>query len=310
MTESQPNFDELISKYVQDYPEKFYESLLVGPMKNIYAAGLETDRPDWMNYSNLLIDKFAIHSISFFHLSQGIVERRSDDRLTMAKGYDVFSVNSLFRVLIETFVAFHWIFVNPATTEEKEFRFLLWKLDGIFEKRKFEFTEEIESIAIETLKKNQHEKENALEQLRRNVFYQSLDTRQLERVFDSVKHKALWKYELKQGNELRPLKIVELVQMVCRTDAFLNLYRYSSLYTHSNFSSLETFRDMRGKLVSDDYAQPLIKQAIFLTALVIEDMCVTNMFSADAFTKQEPYFQRFITQCCKVIRSVPIRAVK
>jgi hypothetical protein len=129
-------------------------------------------------------------------------------------------------------------------------------------------------------------------------------------VFDSAKHKALWKYELKQGNELRPLKIIELVQMVCRTDSFLNLYRYSSLYTHSNFSSLETFRHMRGKPVNDDYTRPLIMQAIFLTALVIEDMCLTNPFSARAFTQEEPYFQRFITQICQRIRSEPVRAVR
>lgn len=310
MTKPQPNFDELISQYIQDYPEKFYESLLLGPMKEVYSARLESNRPNWQHYGNFLLDKFAIHSLSFFHLSQGIVERRSDDSLKMAKGYDLFSVNALFRALIETYVAYNWIFVNPVTLEEKEFRFLLWKLDGLFEKRKFEFTEAIKTEAAETIKKDQEEKLNTLEQLKQNTFFKLLDGRQLERVFDEAKHKAVWKYELKTGNELRPLKIIELIQMVCRTDAMLNLYRYSSLFTHSNYGSVETFRQMRGKPVGDDYAHPLLMQAIFLTALVIEDMCLTDPFSADAFNRQEPYFQRFITQICRRIKSVPIRPVK
>ena len=75
--------------------------------------------------------------MTFYHLSQGIVERRNDDTVKKSKGYDVFSVNSLFRVMLETYIAFNWIFVAPPTADEKEFRFLLWKLDGLFEKRKF-----------------------------------------------------------------------------------------------------------------------------------------------------------------------------
>lgn len=279
-------------------------------MKNIYTARLETPRPEWMDYSNLLLDKFAIHSLSFYHLSQGIVERKIDDTLKRAKGYDLFSVNALFRVLIETYVAFNWIFVNPPTNEEKEFRFLLWKLDGLFEKRKFDLTEEIKQEVAEILKQDEAEKKTTLDQLTQNSFYQALPSTQAERVFNAAKHKALWKYEWQPGNELRPLKITELIQMVCRTDAFLNLYRYSSLYTHSNFGSVETFRQMRGKPVSDAYAQPLIMQAIFLTALVIEDMCMTDHLAAGAFTQQEPYFQRFVTQICARIKSVPIRPVK
>ena len=86
--------DELITKYVENYPDDFYERLLLGPMSNIYSARLQTIYSDWMVYSNLLVDKFAIHSLSFFHLSQGIVERRNDNTIKKSKGYDVFSVNA------------------------------------------------------------------------------------------------------------------------------------------------------------------------------------------------------------------------
>jgi len=66
----------------------------------------------------------------------------SRGRVTIAlrreRGYDLFSANALFPVMLETYLAFNWIFVAPQTAGEKEFRYLPWKLDGLFEKRKFE----------------------------------------------------------------------------------------------------------------------------------------------------------------------------
>lgn len=303
-------FDELISKYVETYSEDFYEKLLLGPLTSIYSARVKSGLTECMSYSNLLIDKFATHSMSFFHLSQGIVERRNDNSIKRSMAYDLFSVNALFRVLIETYVAFNWIYVNPKTFEEKEFRFLLWKLDGLFEKRKFEYTDDIKKEAADILKKDEEDKKSAIEQLLKNGFYKLLTKQEIDKVFDSTKNKAIWKYELKEGYQLRQLKIIEVIQMICRTDSFLNMYRYSSLYTHSNFVSVDKFREVRGKPVSDNYAQPPIILAIFLTALLIEDMCITDSYAAIAFSELESYFQRFITKMNSSIKNIPIRPVR
>jgi hypothetical protein len=265
---------------------------------------------DWMAYSNLLIDKFAIHSLSFFHLSQGIVERRSNDTVKKTMGYDLFSVNSLFRVMMETYIAFNWIFVAPETDDEKEFRFLLWKLDGLLEKRKFDYTEEMRLEMAESLQKDLTDKQATIERLKVNTFYRLLSQQEIERVFDISKNKAIWKYELKQDYKLRPLKITELIQITCRIDAFLNMYRYTSLYAHSNYTSVDKFRQMRGQLVSDDYAQPLLKLAIFLTTLVIDDMCLTDQNSRRAFGELEPHLQRSIIGMSSQIKKTPVRLAK
>lgn len=310
MANNLTEFDELIAKYLTDYPDDFYERLLLGPMTSVYSARKLSSFSEWMSFSNLLIDKFAIHSMSFFHLSQGIVEKRSDDTVKKAKGYDLFSVNSLFRVMLETYIAFNWIFVAPQTSEEKEFRFLLWKLDGLFEKRKFEYTDEIKQEAAAILAKDEADKSATVNHLKNNAFYLLLSPQEINRVLDVAKHKANWKYELKPDYELRPLKITELIQMTCRMDAFLNMYRYSSLYTHSNYASVDKFRQMRGKPVADEYAEPLLKLAIFLTTLVIDDMCVTDQNAARAFGELEPYFQRFITSMSGQIKKIPVRPVK
>ena len=310
MTANLSEVDALIGKYIDDYPDDFYEKLLLGPLTSIYTARKLSNYSEWMSFSNLLIDKFAIHSLSFFHLSQGIVERRSDNTVKKGKGYDVFSVNALFRVMLETYIAFNWIYVAPKTDDEKEFRFLLWKLDGLFEKRKFEFTEEVKLEAADILAKDIADKSDTVDRLKSNAFYLLLTQQEIDRVLDVAKNKANWKYELQAGYKLRPLKITELIQMTCRMDAFLNMYRYSSLYTHSNFVSVDKFRQMRGKLVSDDYAEPLIRLAIFLTTLLINDMCVTNQNAGRAFGELEPYFQRFITSMSSQIKKNSIRPVK
>jgi hypothetical protein len=310
MIENINDLDNRISEYFMKYPESFYEQILLGPMTEIYSARKETGYLDWMSFSDLLIDKFAIHSLSFFHISQGIVERKVDGTARMALGYDLFSVNALFRTMMETYMAFHWIFVAPQKEEEKEFRFLLWKLDGLFDKRKLEFNEAVKVEAAEVLAYDEAEKVAAVTRLKENTFYLSLEKVEIDKVFDPAKNKAIWRYEQQSGMKLRQLKITELVQITTRTEAFLNLYRYSSMYTHANYISIDKFRQMRGRPVNDEYSQPLLRQAILLTTLIIDDMCRTDQNAARAFAKQEFFVQRFILQMSSYIRSIPVRKVR
>ncbi len=279
-------------------------------MTEIYSARKDVGYHGWMNFSNLLIDKFAIHSLSFFHISQGIVERKMDNTTKIAMGYDLFSVNALFRAMMETYIAFNWIFVAPALKEEKEFRFLLWKLDGLFEKRKFEISEEIKIEAAKVLALDDEEKAATIIQIEQNLFYLSLNVLERAKVFDPGRHKAIWRYEQQPGLKLRQLKITELVQMTTRTEAFLNLYRYASMYTHANYISVDKFQQIRGKSVHDEYAQPLLRQAILLTTLVIDDMCRTDHNAARKFAEQDFFVQRFILQMSSYIRSIPVRKIR
>lgn len=118
-------------------PLEFYEYLLLGPLTSVYSARKKTSLTGFLNYSNLIIDKFAIHSSSFYHLSNGIIEHNKSTESVKMRGYDMFSVNSLFRTMIENYITFNHLFVEPKSVEEKEFRFLLWKIDGLVDKSKF-----------------------------------------------------------------------------------------------------------------------------------------------------------------------------
>jgi len=70
-----------MSKFYIKHPfeenlDDFYDYLLRGPLTIIYSAKKKTPATELIEFSNLIIDRFAIHSASFFHLSQGIIETK------------------------------------------------------------------------------------------------------------------------------------------------------------------------------------------------------------------------------------------
>lgn len=119
---------EIIENIFKEKPLDLYDYILRGPFCDIYTEFKKTHKDDCRNYSSLLIDKFAIHSASFFHLSKGIIEHQKSGEQLKMSGYDIFTVNAIFRTIMETYATFHNIFVEPSNIEEKKFRFLLCKL--------------------------------------------------------------------------------------------------------------------------------------------------------------------------------------
>lgn len=63
---------EIIENIFKEKPLDLYDYILRGPFCDIYTEFKKTHKDDCRNYSSLLIDKFAIHSASFFHLSKGM----------------------------------------------------------------------------------------------------------------------------------------------------------------------------------------------------------------------------------------------
>jgi hypothetical protein len=296
-----------IEEILYSDPLNFYEYFLLGPFSNIYSAKKKTNLTDWLNYSNLLIEKFAIHSSSFFHLSQGIIEHKSSTEKVKVTGYDLFTVNSVFRVMIETYITYNHIFVEPKTTEEKQFRFYLWKIDGFFEQNKA-----IIDLKNEDLKRqkefNDKKLEKVLDEIKQNSFYQSLQPSELIKIFNPEKKKSLWKFTISESHRIRPLKIIELIEHVCRISGFLNAYKYSSIHSHSNFISLEHFEQTRGKKISNEATDPLTRIAIYLTALLLEDICKTDENAKFEFSLLPNKLIDFINGINKSIRETNLES--
>ncbi len=252
-------------------PLSRYEALLLGPLGEIYSARKKTKTSEWLSYSNLLIDKFAIHSSSYFHLSKGIIEHRKSGEKVKANGYDLFTVNTTHRAIIETYITFNHIFVEPKSEQEKEFRFLLWKLDGLYQKMNYNIDENDVENLTDVLNQKNLEIKNLIERIKTSDFKNKINSNLLSKIFNPDKKRINWRFLYDNGT-VNTLSISGLVKHVLKTRGFTNAYKYGSIHTHSNFPAIEEFKKMRGKPIYENYTDPLTELAILLTCFIMYDI--------------------------------------
>lgn len=283
-------------------PLEFYEFLLLGPLTTIYSAKRATEHQNFLKYSNLIIDKFAIHSASFFHLSSGIVEHRLSSEKIKMTGYDLFSVNSLLRTLIETYTTFNHLFIEPKSYDEQEFRFLLWKIDGLKDKEKFDIKPTDYEGVTETLRQDKEKLGEAIIQFEKSSFFSKLHPEEVKKVYNPERNRYSWRFLLQDDLKIRPLTITDLVKHTCKTRAFINTYRYTSIHTHTNYLAIEHFENTRGKVISKEYTDPITRLAIYLTCLMICDICSLDKNAEAEFEKIPTETKEFISGMSNAIR--------
>jgi hypothetical protein len=269
-------------------------------LTDIYVERKKTSVEGWQQYSNLLIDKFAIHSSTFFHISEGLIEHSSSNDDQKRKGYDLFTANTTFRVIMETYVAFNHIFVEPTTEEEKHFRFLLWKLDGLFQLTKYDIEINDFESAQSILETKTREREATIRELQENCFLKKFSESERVKIFDPEKKKAKWRFQF-ENRRIRPLQIIDLIKHCCKIRAFVNMYRYSSIHTHSNFPSVDEFREIRGRLINDKYIDSVTRLGIYLTCLMICDICRIDSNSKRKFDSLPKSLTGFIEGITKSV---------
>jgi len=271
-----PETNKMMESYLYNHSLELYEVLLLGPLSDVYTARKEnTHTNEWQSYSNLLIDKFAIHSSTFFHLSAGIIEHNKSGETKKMNSYDLFTVNTTIRAIIETYSVFNHIFVEPGSEDERYFRFLLWKLDGLLQEKKYDVELTDFDGIKEVLARKEQEIKLTISLINGSDYIRSINPVELHKIYDPDKRKVNWRFLIEE-NKIRPLKIIELIKHCCKTSAFVNTYKHSSVHTHSNFSAIEEFKHTRGKEISNEYTGPIVRLAIFLTCVLISDICIID----------------------------------
>ncbi len=282
-------------------PLALYEEMLLGPLSQIYDARKQTELKDWQQYSNLLIDKYAIHSSSFFHLSVGIIEKLDASNEPKKSYYDLFTVHTTIRVIIETYIAFNHIFVEPETEEEQYLRFLLWKLDGLYQETKYEVKETDFEKAAEVLQDRQTAIKATISNIQSAEFFNTIPPHFQAKLLNTEKRRANWRFLYMEG-KVKVLQIIDLVEHCCKQRAFFNTYRHSSIHTHSNFPAIEIFKKYRGKQLSTEYTDPITRLAIYLTCLFIYDICELDENAKTAFKKLDADYKEFISGMAESMR--------
>ncbi|MBK7132260.1 MAG: hypothetical protein IPH69_05360 [Bacteroidales bacterium] len=85
---------------------------------------------DWKSYLDSLTTKFILHSSSIVTLAKGTYIK-SEFLKKEIKLLDTPTMLVIIRAQLECFLMFHFIYVDPKTDQEKEFRYWNWKYDNL-----------------------------------------------------------------------------------------------------------------------------------------------------------------------------------
>jgi len=262
----------MIDDLFKEYPLDLFEILILGPLTSVYLKKKQAKIADWLNYSNLIVDKYAIHSSSFFHLSKGIIEHKKSGEQIKMNGYDLFTVNAIFRTIMETYATHYHIFVEPKTNEEKKFRFLLWKIDGLFDKRNFDIQETDFEEAKNILENDNELLEITINEFETCDFFKEIPKDQLSKIYNTSKERYNWRFLFSNYNII-VLNITKFIKHIFKIRAFTNAYKYASIHTHSNYLAIENFEKLRGKVIAENQTDPITRLAIIITCMLIDDLC-------------------------------------
>jgi hypothetical protein len=76
--------------------------------------------------------KFVFHAASALYLYRSTTLPELN-----ASFFDAGSVNVVSRAALETFLVFHYIFIEPTTDQDRDYRYTAWRLAGLLERQQF-----------------------------------------------------------------------------------------------------------------------------------------------------------------------------
>ena len=134
-----------------------------------------------------LANKFIGHALTVLNLSRGykVKELPSFQPVNFT---DSWSIDVLTRAAMEAFLIFHYVFYAPTTIEEKDYRYLTYKVAGLAERQNLP-----ESISEHKHQKTEEKKmlEKFRTTLESNAVFQSLTAKQQEKIFSG---KGKWRW--------------------------------------------------------------------------------------------------------------------
>lgn len=180
---------------------------------------MPTDR-SWQIYVEPIAMKCLYHLGSLYAIYNGT---KLPDMLGRPIGFiDFPSMAILTRAAFETYLTFHYIFVHPATVEEKRFLYDIWVLGGLRDRQRFSVTTPEGNML---LKKEKQRIEELKQSIRSNPLFQKLsDDRQKEAI------KGKWRFDKGWAD------LAELADT--HRGYFTGLYAYLCSHAHSGYLSV------------------------------------------------------------------------
>ena len=226
-------------------------------------------------YTDALASKLFLHAVTAFNLWSEGTRLRIPGVDSAVDFVDWSSVDVLARACIETYIAFHYVYVEPVTDDEFQFRFNAWMLGGFTKRESFPvFTDEGKTqIAIDAKVNEKHRK-----RIQRTTRFHGLSRRQQR--------------EALAGRNWHPgATLSTLTGEIFGPKWGPALYAFVSSYAHSDALSAVQIQQTRSK----EKASELAKASVTVIAVVVALMT-------------EAYAKRFVA-ARKALRDHPDRAL-
>ena len=175
------------------------------------------------------VDAENLASKLFFHL--GTVHKLQEGTMLpeiagiIPQYVDFPSISTLTRAAFETFLCFHFIYIQPPTMAEKEFRHIVWKLGGLLDRQRF--------ITTTTEGQAKIQEEKAIcEKLKKKIGANQV-FKQLPEPLRKHALKGKWRFDKHW---------VDIAENAgTHKDYFVSLYAYLSSFAHSGYLGILQF---------------------------------------------------------------------
>jgi hypothetical protein len=133
----------LMEKYKQDAMatrlKNYHHFLDTLVYLNQTLADTAHEIKSWQKFSETLLMKFFFHGLTLHQINSGLVLSSGyfGDEINGASYVDIPSGRAVLRSKLETFLMYHYIYVNPEDEDVKELRYYSWIYTGLLHRQDF-----------------------------------------------------------------------------------------------------------------------------------------------------------------------------
>ena len=219
---------------------------------------------EWMKPSEILLLKLASHSGSVKQVATPVPIYKSGNRLVAIR--DVPSVFVLSRAQLECYLTLYYFIFSPTEDREGEFKQLLYKLSGLYNRQSY----------VSTLPENIEQKEDEariirelLSEIEATEYYQSLSIDTQKRIKNKKPARLIGWEELIKSSRLK-------------NEIFLSSWKLFSNHAHSEFIGSMQLQDY---LVDSEATNKMIYHVLQLNLMIL---CVTIIELLNLFPELIP----------------------
>jgi len=175
----------------------------------------------WKYFSETLAIKFSLSANSLCQVINGSQVESSLSRLS-TRIFDISSLYILMRAQIENYLTFYYLYIQPKSEEEQEFRFLIYEMSGLENRQRFDtIFKDLQTIQINERRRI----EEILIKIKNNRLFHTLSSKQKADILKN-KHAKIISWS----------KLLEESDLV--SSIFKKAWLLYSNFAHSEYASL------------------------------------------------------------------------